>query len=109
MKVNCIYQIKFRYSDEEDFRDAYVLVYQTGTVLGDTIAHALDEADEDGDYSGLDKLLYDHYGLTDGGICFYYDTDDAIGKRKLENSLELAFDIVVRNMWVDRESKYERD
>lgn len=106
-KTNCIYEIEYRYSDEDEFHNAYVLIYETGTVLGDTIQHAMDCADEDGDWAGLDKLLYDHYGLSDGDICFYVDVtvaDEGDAKKDLEQS----FDIIVKDMWVDRESKYEK-
>lgn len=104
-KPNQVYEIEYRYSDEDEYHNAYVLVYKTGTVLGDTIQHALDCANEDGDYSGLDKLLSDHYDLCDNDICFYFDESDNV--RGLEKELELSFDIRIKDMWVDRGSKRE--
>lgn len=104
-KPNQVYEIEYRYSDEDEYHNAYVLVYKTGTVLGDTIQHALDCANDDGDWAGLDKLLYDHYELCDDDICFYFDESNNI--RGLEKELELSFDIRIKDMWVDRGSKRE--
>ena len=103
-ETNCIYEIEYHYSDEDEFHNCYVCVYDSSKVgAGETIAYTLKNADEDGDYSGLDKLLYNLFGLGDESICFYYDIQDAVWD--LKTSLERCYDIVIKDMWVERSAK----
>lgn len=102
MKPNRIYEIEFRYNDEEDFHYAYILIYDTSTIFGETIQHALDCVSEDDDTSGLDKLLYDHFQLDDAQICWYFDVNDMAWD--LKTSIERCYDIEIKDMWVERES-----
>lgn len=111
---NKIYEIEFNYGDEMEYHlgdktrthNAYILIYATGTPLGDTIQHALDCGNEDGDFSGLDKLLLKHYGLKDDDICFYFDRN-GIEDESLILEIEHDFDIRIEDYWVARESDYE--
>lgn len=103
--MNNVYEIEYRYSDEEEFHNAYMLIYHTETQLGKTIQLQLDLANEGGDYSGLDKLLYDRFGLDDGQICFYFDRKD-IGDTDLREEIERSYDIYINDMWIVRESTY---
>ena len=112
-----IYEIEYKYADEyikgEPSHNALVCVYETGTAEGDTIQYALDKANEDGDFSGVDDLLGRLFGLKDEDICFYYDTNDL--KRegvyystsrltRLVPELQKDFDIVIKDIWVERTS-----
>lgn len=101
-----IYEIEYHYDDESEWHNAYILIYATGTPLGDTIQHALDCADDDGDWSDVDKLLLKHYGLKDDDICFYFDRN-GIEDESLILEIEHDFDIVINDYWVARESDYE--
>ena len=112
-----IYEIEYRYDDEykanEETHNAFVCVYETGTAEGDTIHYAIEKANEDGDWTGLDKLLGRLFDLKDDDICFYYDTNTL--KRegvyystsrltRLVPELQKSFDIVIEDIWVERTS-----
>lgn len=108
-----IYEIEYKYADEyskgEPSHNALVCVYETGTVEGDTIQYALDKANEDDDWSGVDKLMGTLFGLKDEDICFYYDIsdiEDGATNRALALVPELQknFDIVIEDIWVERTS-----
>lgn len=108
-----IYEIEYRYSDEykanEKTHNAFVCVYETGTAEGDTIQYALDKANEDDDFSGVDKLLGRLFGLKDEDICFYYDIsdiEDGATNRALAlvPELQKSFGIVIEDIWVERTS-----
>ena len=97
------YEIEYRFTDELD--DKYdgnrisdVIVYNSSKVgWGETLDYALDKANEDGDYSGVDKLLGKMYGLDDEHVAFYNDTDlDNV--EDLKNELEAIFDIKIFNI-----------
>lgn len=111
-----IYEIEYRYADEykanDEIHNAFVCVYETGTAEGDTIQYALDKANEDGDWSGLDKLLGKLFELKDEDICFYYDTNDLKQEgayyftsklTRLVPELQKSFGIVINDIWVERE------
>lgn len=108
-----IYEIEYKYADEyikgEPSHNCFVCVYETGSVEGDTIQYALDKANEDGDWSGLDKLLGKLFGLKDEDICFYFDVSDIVDKgtsrlTRLVPELQKSFDIVINDIWVERTS-----
>lgn len=103
-----IYEIEYRYDDEykadEPTHNAFVCVYETRTPSGDTLQHALDLANEDDDWSGVDKLLTKMFGLKDEDICFYYDISDIkdTGTSRLTRlvpELQRAFEIVIDDIW----------
>lgn len=109
--MSSIYEIEFRYSDEyvagEATHNALVCVYETGTAEGDTIRYALDRANEDGDFSGVDKLLLNLFGLKDEDICFYFDLSDIEDTgtsrlTKLVPELQESFGIVIRDIWISQ-------
>ena len=108
-----IYEIEYRYADEykadEPTHNCYVCVYETGSAEGDTIQYALDKANEDGDFSGVDDLLGRLFGLKDEDICFYFDISSVrdTGTSRLTllvPELQKDFDIVIENIWVERTS-----
>ena len=109
-----IYEIEYRYADEykanEPTHNCYVCVYEGDEVgTGETIGYALDKANEDGDWSGLDKLLGKLFGLKDEDICFYFDVSDIVDKgtsrlTRLVPELQKSFDIVINDIWVERTS-----
>lgn len=109
-----IYEIEYRYDDEykanEKTHNCFVCVYETGTAEGDTIQYALDKANEDGDFSGVDDLLGRLFGLKDEDICFYFDINDL--KRegvyystsrltRLVPELQKDFGIVIEDIWLE--------
>lgn len=108
-----IYTIRFNYNDEfcsgDEPHDCFVCVYETGSVEGDTIQYALDKANEDDDWSGVDKLMGALFGLKDEDICFYFDVSNipkegASRLTKLVPELQKDFDIVIKDIWVERTS-----
>lgn len=108
-----IYEIEYKYADEyikgEPSHNALVCVYETGSVEGDTIQYALDKANEDGDWSGVDKLMGALFGLKDEDICFYFDVSNILKEgasrlTKLVPELQKDFDIVIKDIWVERTS-----
>ena len=100
MKRNNVYEIEYRYNDEEEFHYALMVVYSTGTKLGDAIQKALDDGNESGSFVELDKLMYDKYKLDDNDICFYFDRTDMVWD--LKTSIERSYDIEIKDMWVER-------
>lgn len=109
-----IYEIEYRYDDEykadDPTHNAFVCVYDSSEVgAGETIHYALEKAHEDGDWTGLDKLLGKLFDLKDDDICFYYDIsdiEDGATNRALALVPELQknFDIVIEDIWVERTS-----
>ena len=108
-----IYEIEYKYADEyikgEPSHNALVCVYETGTVEGDTIQYALDKANEDDDWSGVDKLMGALFGLKDEDVCFYFDVSNILKEgasrlTKLVPELQKDFDIVIKDIWVERTS-----
>ena len=108
-----IYEIEYKYADEyikgEPSHNALVCVYETGSAEGDTIQYALDKANEDDDWSGVDKLMGKLFGLKDEDICFYFDISNILDKgtsrlTKLVPELQKDFDIVIKDIWVERTS-----
>lgn len=108
-----IYEIEYKYADEyikgEPSHNALVCVYETGSAEGDTIQYALDRANEDDDWSGVDKLMGILFGLKDEDICFYFDVSNILKEgasrlTKLVPELQKDFDIVIKDIWVERTS-----
>ena len=108
-----IYEIEYKYADEyikgEPSHNALVCVYETGSAEGDTIQYALDKANEDDDWSGVDKLMRVLFGLKDEDICFYFDVSNILKEgasrlTKLVPELQKDFDIVIKDIWVERTS-----
>ena len=112
-----IYEIEYRYADEykanEEIHNALVCVYETGSAEGDTIQYALDKANEDGNFSGVDKLMGKLFGLKDEDICFYYDTNNLKQEgayyftdklTRLVPELQKNFGIVINDIWVEEAS-----
>lgn len=109
-----IYEIEYRYGDEykagEPTHNALVCVYDSSKVgAGETIHYALEKANEDGDWAGLDKLLGKLFDLKDEDICFYYDISDiedgaTIRALALVPELQKSFDIVIEDICVERGS-----
>ena len=109
-----IYEIEYRYADEykedEPTHNCYVCVYEGDEVgVGETIDYALERANEDGDFSGVDNLMSKLFGLKDEDICFYFDISDTIDKgtsrlTRLVTELQKSFDIVINDIWVERTS-----
>ena len=104
-----VYEIEYRYADEykadEPTHNCNVVVYETGTPSGDSIEHAMECANEDGDFTGVDKLLGTMFGLKDEDICFYFDISDIkdTGTSRLTRlvpELQKGFGIVIENIWV---------
>ena len=108
-----IYEIEYKYADEyikgEPSHNALVCVYETGSAEGDTIQYALDKANEDDDWSGVDKLMGKLFGLKDEDICFYFDISNILDKgtsrlTKLVPELQKDFGIVIKDIWLERTS-----
>lgn len=109
-----IYEIEFRYDDEykanEPTHNAFVCVYDSSEVgAGETIQYALDKANEDSDWSGVDKLLGKLFGLKDEDIAFYFDVSNIkhTGVSRLTRlvpELQKSFDIVIDDIWAERSS-----
>ena len=106
-----IYTIRFNYNDEfcngDEAHDALVCAYDSGEVEGETIQYALDKANEDGDFSGVDKLLGKLFGLKDEDICFYFDLNDINDEgtaraTRLVPALQKEFNIVIQDIWVEK-------
>lgn len=100
-----LYEIEFRYLDalNEPWHTANVVIYDSNTAFGANLRHAMDVADEDGDFGGVDKLLLSTFGVKDDDICFYLDlkyVDDSGAGRDTAKVLELqrGFDILVNNI-----------
>ena len=90
-----IYEIEYKFEDEradDGWRTGLVLVYETGTASGDNIQHALDCANEDDDWSGVDKLLKAMFKLDDDSIVFYYDIND-MDERNTSKLTRLAVEL----------------
>lgn len=101
-----IYEIEYKFDDEwsEDrWRTGVVCVYETGTPSGDNLQHALDLANEDDDWSGVDKLLTAMFDLKDDDIVFYYDISDMRESNtsrltRLAVELQKNFDIIINDI-----------
>lgn len=101
-----IYEIEYKFEDEmrdDGWRTGLVLVYETGTASGDNIQHALDLANEDDDWSGVDKLLKAMFKLEDDSIAFYYDMNDMDERNtskltRLAVELQKNFDIIINDI-----------
>ena len=106
-----IYEIEYKYADEyikgEPSHNAFVCVYETGMGEGDIIQSALDKANEDDSWSGVNKLMGKLFGLKGEDIAFYFDLsdikDDGTSRMtKLVPELQKDFDIVIKDIWVER-------
>lgn len=98
--MTSVYEIEYKFQDElaeKGWRTGLVLVYETGTADGDNIQHALDCANEDDDWSGVDKLLTSMFGFMDEDIAFYFDRN-GIETESLVLEIEHDFDIVINKI-----------
>lgn len=97
MKGLTTYDMRFKFEDElneKEWRLGTVVVYDSSNnTEGATFKHALDCADEDGDYSGVNKLL-EPYGIDDDATCFYFDRA-GIATESLVLEMQRDFDIVI--------------
>ena len=105
-----IYGIEYRYDDEykagEPTHTCMIVVYETGTPSGDNLEHAMECANEDGDFTGVDKLLGTMFGKKDDDICFYFDISDIrdTGTSRLTRlvpELQKSFDIIINDIWIE--------
>lgn len=94
------YEIKYKYEDElkeKGWRNSLIVVYDSSNnTEGATFDHALNLASEDGDYSGVDKLLAP-LGVNDEDIVFYFDRA-GIEDESLVLELQHDFDIVINDI-----------
>lgn len=97
-----LYQIEFKYlgSLNEPWHTANVVVYDTMSAFGANVQHALDVANDDGDYSGLDKLLQKTLDVKDDEVIYYLDlhyVDDSSMGRETAMVLEIqrSMDILI--------------
>lgn len=95
------YEIEYKYEDElkeKGWRNSIIVVYDSSNnTEGATFQHALDLASEDGDYSGVDKLLK-HLGTSDEEVVFYFDRA-GISTESLVLEIQHDFDIVINNIF----------
>lgn len=99
-----IYEIEYLFEDElgseresSTWRNSNLCVYETGTPSGDTIDHALELANEDGDFTGVDNMLGKMFGLRDDDIAFYFDRA-GIEDESLVLELQHDFDIIINDL-----------
>jgi hypothetical protein len=101
-----LYEIDYKFLDEigePDWRNGQVVAYRTGTPAGDTMAHALECAEEDGDFTGVDKLLMKMLSVRDDDVAFYYDVADIENDgtplyTKLGVELQKNFGIIINDI-----------
>jgi len=95
-----IYEIEYKFEDElneSGWRNSNLCVYEAGTPSGDTIDHALELANEDGDFTGVDNMLGKMFGLRDDDIAFYFDRA-GIEDESLVLELQRDFDIIINDL-----------
>lgn len=83
-----LYELEYKYPDEDEFHYCLMVYYDEQSGLGEL----LDEADQEDDFSKVDKKLFEKFGLYDEDICYYYDGE--LSKKAIES----AFEIEVKNM-----------
>lgn len=100
-----LYEISFKYLDslKEDWHSAQVVVYDHNTVLGETFMYALEKADEEGEWDGVDRLLGKYLGTKDDEVCFYFDiadlNDSGAGRwTMLVPELQQSHDIIIKDI-----------
>lgn len=94
-----IYEIEYKFEDElneSGWRTSNLCVYETGSVEGDTIQYALDKANEDGDWAGVDRLMGVLFGLKDDDIAFYFDKN-RVEDDSIISQVERDFDIIIND------------
>lgn len=104
--MSSLYEIEYKFEDErleDGWRTGLVLVYETGTASGDNVQHALDCANEDDDWTGVDKLLGAMFGVKEDEIAFYYDVNDMRESNtsrltRLAVELQKNFDIIINDI-----------
>lgn len=94
--MNTHYEVEYQYLDslKEGWRYANLIVYDTNTVLGDTLDKALDLASDDGDYSGVEVLLHKFFGLGDDDVIFYFDRN-GIEDESLFLEIQRSLDVLI--------------
>lgn len=100
--MNSLYEIEYLYFDELSerrsygWRTGYIVVYDTTTALGETLQHALNCANEDGDWKQFNELLKKHFGVTDDEVVFYFDRN-GIEDESLFLEIQADQDMVVNS------------
>lgn len=97
--MNTLYEVEYKYFDElkeKGWRNAYFIVYDTSTTLGETIQHALDCLDEEEDVDGLDKVLMKHFGVCDSEVSYYFDRN-GVEDESLWLEIQSSQDILVNS------------
>lgn len=100
--MNSLYEIEYLYFDELSerrsygWRTGYIVVYDTATVLGETLQHAFECASEDGDGKPLNELLKKHFGVVDDEVVFYFDRN-GIEDESLFLEIQADQDMVVNS------------
>lgn len=107
-----IYRISYctaeEYTKKPTFHSCFVCVYDSTEVgEGETIQYALDKANEDDDWSGVDMLMYSLFKLKDEDICYYFDISDIKDEgtarmTRLVPELQKNYDIVIDDIWVEQ-------
>ena len=95
-----IYEIEYKFEDELNesrWRNSNLCVYETGTPSGDTIDRALELANEDGDFTGVDKLLGKMFWIRDDDIAFYFDRA-GVEDESLVSELQRDFEIIINDL-----------
>lgn len=96
-----VYEIQYKFEDElndKGWRTSLMVVYDSSNNTdGATFDHALNCANEDGDFSGVDKLLTKWFGLTDNDVAFYFDRA-GIETESLVLEAQHDFDIVINDI-----------
>ena len=95
-----IYEIEYKFEDElneSGWRTSNLCVYDSSEVgAGETIQYALDKANEDDDWSGVDKLMGKLFGLKDDDIAFYFDRN-GVEDGGIISQVERDFDIIIND------------
>lgn len=94
-----LYEIEYQYLDSlnDGWRRANIIIYDSSVVgEGETIDYALARANEEDDWSGVDKLMTSLYGLKDEDICFYFDRN-GIEDESLMLEIQKSFDIIIND------------
>lgn len=108
--MNTLYEIEYLFMNELGERSSYgwrtsnIVVYDTSTVLGTTLQHAFDCANEDGDMSGVDKVLARHFGVVDDEVAFYFDRN-GIEDESMWLEVQADFNIVINKYTKVKEEK----
>ena len=102
-----LYEIEYKFLDElnePNWRVSDIVVYDSSEVgFGETLEYAFEKANEDDDFSGVDKLLRKMYDVDDDSVAFYLDLNNiAEGgtskSTKLVSELQQSHGIIVKDI-----------